>query len=146
MPKGKPAGELSPRKEKITAWVDGDLLEKLKGIAAESDLTASEVVNALLRKAVMHSQSERFWDVAGAQLERRIKTEVSSLGDRLARLMARTALEAASTRELVTTDLLARHDREEVKVWREAAWKRAVDGVRKPSRAVAELLGEGVAE
>ena len=70
-----------------------------------------------------------------------VKREVGRMSDRLAHLLARTALEAATARRLVF-QLLTRHlTPEEARRLNQAAWTGSVDSLRKPAQGLRELLG-----
>lgn len=99
----------------------------------------------------MHRDGGRWWDVIGPQIERRVASEVGQMSDRLAHLLARTALEATAGRELLrsfagavmTDGNPANKEAAEqaVNQWRDRAWKRAAQDLRKPSAELRELIG-----
>jgi hypothetical protein len=140
MPKGIKAGVVAPNKVRVSAWIDAELLDRMKGLAAESNLSISEVCNELVRKAITQSKSQQFWDVTGKQLENRITHEVAKMANRLATLISRGALESAATREFLVRNMERRNEPEMVRQMSDAAWKVAVSRLRSPSKDVAELL------
>lgn len=150
MKRGKKSLPEGEKKRPITAHLDPDVYTYVQGVAAEGEVTVSEAVNALLRRASMHRDSERWWDVLGAQVERRIKAEVGGMSNRLAHLLARSALEATAGRELLRLEMTDRRAdgsqenvqsaEQEVNALREIAWKYAVRDLKKPSQGIRELL------
>ena len=140
MPKGIKAGVIAPNKVRISAWIDAELLDNLKGLSAESNLSISEVCNVMIRNSITQSKSQRFWDVTGSQLEKRITLEVAKMGNRLAGLIARGALESAATREFMVRNLERRNESDVVRQLNDSAWKTAVARLKTPSKDIAELL------
>ena len=77
-----------------------------------------------------------------------VKREVGRMSDRLAHLMARTALESATARRLVFQLLVRQFTTEEARRLNQAAWTGSVDSLRKPTQGLREILGprEGAQE
>lgn len=152
MTRGKkpiPDGE---RKRAISAFLEPDVYERVKGLAAEEDVSLSEAVNALLKRAVMHRDTGRWYDLFGPAVEAVIIREIRSMSNRLSTLTARTALEATAAREMVRNELMLTYAqmypdatpeevRERVNAVRERAWSHAVADLKKPAQGVREIIG-----
>lgn len=159
MKRGKKPIEESQKKRPVTAFLEPDVYERIKGMAAEEELTVSETINALLKRAVMHKDTGRWYDLFGPAIENRISREMQGMSNRLAHLLARTALESTASREMLTRFMLAdmvgptgvysgQQDKAvtAVKQVREQSWNHAVKDLKKPSEGVREILGTPAGE
>jgi hypothetical protein len=77
----------------------------------------------------------------GPAVEAAMKREVGRMSDRLAHLLARAALESASTRRLVFQILARQLTAEDARRLNQAAWTSSVDSLRKPAEGLREILG-----
>lgn len=151
-PRGRKPKPEGTRKRPVTAHLDPDLHAALHAMVVEEEVTLSEAINALLRRAVMHRDTGRWWDLFGPSVEARIRAEVGGMSNRLAHLLARTALESAADREmlrrkiaaeLVTSGYSADEAQQMAQREKDRAWNYAVNDLKKPSAGVRELLGLG---
>jgi hypothetical protein len=99
----------------------------------------SQVAAEILERGLKEQAETAGLGLLGPALESVVKRQVGRMSDRLAHLVARTALEAATTRRLVF-QLLARHlTTEEARRLNQAAWTGSVDSLRKPAQGLREL-------
>jgi hypothetical protein len=129
-----------PAKTKVTTWVGRDVLRGLRDVAAAHHLTVSQVAAEILERGLKEQAETAGLGLLGPAVEGVVKREVGRMSDRLAHLLARTALEAATARRLVF-QLLTRHlTPEEARRLNQAAWTSSVDSLRKPAQGLRELL------
>jgi len=129
------------KKTKVTTWVTLDARRALREVAAAHKLTVSQVAAELLEGGLKERAETAGLGLLGPAVEGVVKREVGRMSDRLAHLLARTALEASTARRLVF-QLLARHlSIEEARRLNQAAWTSSVDSLRKPAEGLREILG-----
>ncbi len=129
------------KKTKVTTWVSRDALRALRDVAAAHKLTVSQVAAEILERGLKERAETAGLGLLGPAVEGVVKREVGRMSDRLAHLIARTALESATTRRLVFQLLARQLSVEEARRLNQAAWTSAVDSLRKPAEGLKELLG-----
>lgn len=130
-----------PAKTKVTTWVGRDVLRSLRDVAAAHHLTVSQVASEILERGLREQAETAGLGLLGPAIEGVVKREVGRMSDRLAHLLARTALEAATARRLVFQILVRQFTAEEARRLNQAAWTGSVDSLRKPAQGLQELLG-----
>lgn len=131
-------------REPITLWVEPTTRKTLTQLAATQRLSISKVAASYLESAV-HDHGES----VGAELvvpavEAAVRREVAGMSDRLSRLLARNALESATTRRLLFNLLLEHgYNHDEAKNLNNAAWEKAVESLKRPLEALHEILAAG---
>ena len=130
-----------PAKTKVTTWVGRDVLRSLRDVAAAHHLTVSRVAAEILERGLKERAETAGLGLLGPAVQGVVKREVGRMSDRLAHLLARTALESATTRQLVFQLLVRSLTAEEARRLNQAAWTNSVDSLRKPAQGLQELLG-----
>jgi len=130
-----------PAKTKVTTWVGRDVLRSLRDVAAAHHLTVSQVASEILERGLREQAETAGLGLLGPAIEGVVKREVGRMSDRLAHLLARTALEAATARRLVFQILVRQFTAEEARRLNQAAWTGSVDSLRKPAQGLQALLG-----
>jgi hypothetical protein len=130
-------------KVKITAWVDERTAGVLRALAAQNEISVSEATAQTLQRAV----EDRAAEGVGAELllpavKGAVRREVARMGDRLAHLMARSALESATGRRLLFQLLAEEIGPEEANLRNRSAWTASVESLKKPAEGLREILGE----
>jgi hypothetical protein len=128
-------------KTKVTTWVGRDVLRSLRDVAAAHHLTVSQVAAEILERGLKERAETAGLGLLGSAVEAAIKREVGRMSDRLAHLLARTALESPSTRRLVFQILARQLTTEVARRLNQAAWTSSVDSLRKPAEGLREILG-----
>jgi hypothetical protein len=125
---------------KITTWLDAETADGVRDLAAVHRLTVSETAAELLRHAVRDRAASTGGNLLLAEVRQAVRNEVRAIGNRLAHLLARTALESiAGRRELF--NLVSRQlDTKSAQVIREGSWKAAVDSLRRPLGELRDVL------
>ena len=136
------------KKTKVTTWIALDALHSLRDLAAAHQLTVSQVAADILERGLTERAETAGLGLLGPAVEGVVKREVGRMSDRLAHLIARTALESATARRLVFQILVRHLPVEEARRLNQAAWLGSVDALRKPSEGLREILGprEGAQE
>lgn len=130
-------------KVKITAWVDGRTASVIRGLAAERDSSVSEVCARMLRRGVEEDAGGGIGaEVILPQVRSAVRREVGRMSDRLAHLLARSALESATGRRLLFQLLAEEIGREDANQRNRSAWSASVESLRKPAEGLREILGE----
>ena len=129
------------KKTKVTTWITRDALRSLRDLAAAHQLTVSQVAADILEGGLKERAETAGLGLLGPAVEGVVKREVGRMSDRLARLIARTALESATGRRLVFQVLARQLSTEEARRLNQAAWAGSVDSLRKPSEGLREILG-----
>ena len=88
-------------KTKVTTWITHDALRSLRDLAAVHQLTVSQVAADILERGLKERVETAGLGLLGPSIQGVVKREVGRMSDRLANLIARTALEAATARRLV---------------------------------------------
>jgi len=130
-------------KVKITAWVDERTAGVLRALAAQDEISVSEATAQTLQSAVQDRAAEG----VGAELllpavRGAVRREVARMGDRLAHLMVRSALEGATGRRLLFQLLAEEIGPEEANLRNRSAWTASVESLKKPAEGLREILGE----
>jgi hypothetical protein len=130
-------------KVKITAWVDERTAGVLRALAAQDEISVSEATAQTLQRAV----EDRAAEGVGAELllpavRGAVRREVARMGDRLAHLMVRSALEGATGRRLLFQLLAEEIGPEEANLRNRSAWTASVESLKKPAEGLREILGE----
>lgn len=128
-------------REKLTIYVSSDVAARIRGRAEQEGVSLSEIGEQLLNRAVLERAESDWWAYAGARVSQVVREEVRGMSDRVAILVARSAIEAGMSRNLLTASLAEEKSREVVQDWVSRAEQSAVDRLRKPSQGVRELLG-----
>jgi hypothetical protein len=129
------------KKTKVTTWVTRDTLRALREVAAAHHLTVSQVAAEILERGLKERAETAGLGLLGPAVEGVVKREVGRMSDRLAHLIARTALESATTRRLVFQILARQLTTDEARRLNQAAWTSSVDSIRKPAEGLREILG-----
>jgi hypothetical protein len=130
-----------PAKTKVTTWVGRDVLRSLRDLAAAHHLTVSQVAAEILERGLREQAETAGLGLLGPAVQGAVKREVGRMSDRLAHLLARTALESATARRLVFQLLTRYLTPEEARRLNQADWTGSVDSLRKPAQGLRELLG-----
>lgn len=130
-------------KVKITTWVDEQTAGVLRARSAQHEVSVSETVAETLRNAVR----DRVAEGVGTELllpavRGAVRREVARMSDRLAHLMARSALESAAGRRALYQLLVSEFGREEATEINRMAWTGSVEGLKKPAEGLREIIGE----
>jgi len=127
-------------KLKTTLWLDAETDRALRDLAAAHHVTVSEAGAELLRRALKDRAASLGVDLLLTEVRRAVRGEVRALGNRLAHLLARTAVESiAGRRELY--NLLARLlDAQTARAIHEGSWKASVDSLRHPLEELRQAL------
>ena len=132
-------------KRKLTIWVDESTDQRVRDLAAMHNLTLSETAGSYLESAIQAKAETLGMDLLTPIIEAAVRREVGRMSERLARLLARTALEAASTRRIVYNQLIRQGvDAETAKAINDQSWQRSVESLSKPLAAIDELLRTSV--
>jgi hypothetical protein len=129
------------RKTKVTTWITREALRSLRDLAAAHKLTVSQVAADILERGLKERAETAGLGLLGPAVEGVVKREVGRMSDRLAHLIARTALESATARRLVFQILARQLTTDEARRLNQAAWTGSVDSLRKPSEGLREILG-----
>lgn len=120
------------------------MADRIEAMAKVERLTVSQFGAQMLERSVTQWADSAGWDMVGVRVQDAVAREVGRMSDRLANLMVRAALESTATRAVVYNDRMrvARTDeeREDVKRANSQAWTYAIDRLKSPVAAVAELL------
>src|SRR5207244_951264 len=116
-------------------------LRALRDLAAANKLTVSQVAADILERGLKERAETAGLGLLGPAVEGVVKREVGRMSDRLAHLIARTALESATTRRLLFQLLVRQLTPEDARRLNQAAWTNSVDSLRKPAEGLKELLG-----
>jgi hypothetical protein len=128
------------KKTKVTTWITRDALRSLRDLAATHKLTVSRVAADVLERGLNERAETAGLGLLGPAVEGVVRREVSRMSDRLAHLIARTALESATARRLVFQLLVRQLTTDEARRLNQAAWTGSVDSLRKPVEGLREIL------
>ncbi len=110
-------------KVKITAWVDERTAGVLRALAAQHEISVSEATAQTLQRAVEDRAAEGIGtELLLPAVKGAVRREVARMGDRLAHLMARSALESATGRRLLFQLLAEEIGRDEANRRNRSAW------------------------
>ena len=115
----------------------------MRALAAQNEISVSEATAQTLQRAVQDRAAEG----VGAELllpavRGAVRREVARMGDRLAHLMVRSALEGATGRRLLFQLLAEEIGPEEANLRNRSAWTASVESLKKPAEGLREILGE----
>jgi hypothetical protein len=131
-------------KVKITAWVDERTASVIKGLATQQGVSVSEMGARLLRRGIEEDAAGGVGaEVLLPAVRASVRREVGRMGDRLAHLLARSALESAAARRVAFQLLAEELGVEEANRRNKAAWKGSVESLKKPAEGLREILEEG---
>jgi hypothetical protein len=129
----------------IGVWVRPEVARTLEGLVAATRLSKSEVASryleAGLKEKAEHAGTELVVPALEAAIDHAMDRAGMMIADKLSNLLARTALEAGATRQMVLAHLSGQvKSPGDVRAVAEQAWSRSLDSLRKPSEGVRELL------
>ena len=127
------------RKKRVTLWVHPTEAQRLEQLAKVSGTTLSQMGAELLTRALADGDT-LYAAQAQRAIEGVIREEIQSFSERYAHLLARTALEAATTRRMLLNDLSSRVGSEAALSLNERSWQGSVESLKKPSEGVRSLL------
>ncbi len=134
-------------KVKITTWVDEGTAGIVRGLAAQNGVSVSELCALMLKRGVEEQAAGGVGvEVLLPAVRAAVRREVAGMADRLARLLARSALESAATRRVAYQLLVGELGAEGARDVNEAAWMGSVESLKRPARGLREILGELAAE
>ena len=111
---------------------------QLDDLAQVHNLSRSAVVAEQLERALRDRQETVGLDLIVPRLEEAIRRETARMSDRLAQLTRRTALEAATVRSLVYSELVHKTTAETAEVMHKAAYAAARERLKQPVQAWSE--------
>jgi hypothetical protein len=114
------------RKVAVHAWVTPEVARALQAVAERERLSISAAVESLLRTAITQGDAPTVREEVAAVAAR----ELRRAADRLAGLLARTALAAEAARIMVGQVLARQVGADEARRLADAAWSRAVSRLR----------------
>jgi len=129
------------KKVKLSTWVPYETLRALREQAAAHHLTVSQIAAEILERGLREQAETAGLGLLGPAVQGVVKREVGRMSDRLAHLIARTALESATSRRLVFQLLARSLTPDEARKLNQAAWTSSVDSLRKPAEGLREILG-----
>jgi hypothetical protein len=130
-------------KVKMTAWVDESTASTIKGLATQHGVSVSEMCARLLRRGIEEDAAGGVGaEVLVPAVRASVRREVGRMSDRLAQLLARSALESAAARRVVYQLLVEELGPEDARRANEVAWTRSVESLKKPARGLREILEE----
>jgi hypothetical protein len=136
-------GLLAVSKVKITTWVDERTAGIIRGLAVQQGVSVSELCAQLLRRGVEEDAAGGVGaEVLLPAVRASVRREVGRMSDRLAHLLARSALESAAARRVVYQLLVGELGPEDARHANEVAWTRSVESLKKPARGLREILEE----
>jgi hypothetical protein len=134
-------------KKKLSVWVPEAVATELRQRADRHSLTLSEVAGRYLEIAVQDGAAPS-GELLVPALERAVQRELSKQTERLARLLARTALESNATRNLLNAALAEGFPaagrgwgQDAVREVSMSAWRAAVARLKKPAAELGEVAG-----
>jgi hypothetical protein len=131
-------------KVKITTWVDERTASAIKGLAAQHGVSVSEMCAQLLRREVEEDAAGGVGaEILLPAVRAAVRREVGRMSDRLAQLLARSALESAAARRVAFQLLAEELGVEEANRRNQAAWRGSVESLKKPAEGLREILEEG---
>lgn len=129
-------------KVKITTWVDERTVGVLRGLAAQNNVSMSEVCAQMLKTSVAERGDEVGVELLLPAIRSSIRNEVGKMSDRLAKLMSRSAYEGAAARRLIFQLLTEELGEEDANARNRAAWKSSVESLKRPVEGLLEILDE----
>lgn len=131
-------------KVKVSLTLSSDLDTTLKQLAKEQNTSYSSLVDEYLGFALMAKEEKLAAELLGPKLQTIIKKEVRAMADRMAFLLSRAALEAATSKQLIFQLLVKEFGVEKAFGFRDKAWQVSVDELKKPLKALEEMTSPTV--
>jgi len=128
-------------KSKVTIWLEDTALKIVDEKAQANKVSRSAVVSEYLTRALKDGAEESGLELIVPSLKEALRKEVKGMSDRLAHLLVRAALEAATTRSLLYNEVVHRAGAEAAKATHKSAYTASVERLKKPSKGLLELLG-----
>jgi hypothetical protein len=141
MARGKKPTESGSRKQRLTTWVKPDVEETLKAMAGAQRVTVSELAASILERGVKQDAEAVGLELILPAVERQVQRTGRYVANRLANLLARSAIDAASSRRLLYQLLVQQLGEDKAKKLYQASWSAGVESLKKASEGVKELLG-----
>lgn len=132
----------SEAKQKLTIWVKPRTAEYIRYQSQSKGVSISEAADALLETAFRDDAEISGAELISVNLKNEMRREFGGLSNRMANLMARSALESISARYMSYQLLRDARGEEEAKAANRAAWNFAVNQLKRPSAAFRELMQE----
>jgi hypothetical protein len=130
-------------KIKVSITLSSDLDATLRQLAKEQNTSYSSLVDEYLGFALLVKEEKLATELLGPKLQTTIKREVRAMADRMAFLLSRAALESASCKQLVFQVLVKEFGAERAFAFRDKAWQVSVDELKKPLKALEEIINAG---
>ena len=128
-------------KQKLTIWVDRTTEKVVRDLAAIHNLSVSQVAAQYLKQALQEKADQVGGELVVPAVEAAVHREVASMSDRLARLLARTAIEAATSRRISYNCLLKQGvTGQEARAINDEAWQRSVAALKKPLQGLDDII------
>lgn len=130
-------------KVKITTYVDEKTAGILRARAAQNEISMSEACSNTLQAAVKDEAAEGVGtELLLPAVRGAVRREVRRMSDRLAVLLARSALDSSAERRALYQLLVAEFGPDEAAEINRRAWMRAVADLRSPSQGLREILAD----
>ena len=127
-------------KQPITTWLRPHIYKHLQDLAGAKGLTVSTLAAELLEQRLKQHAESAGTELVVPVVEATVRRELSFVAERLARLLARSALEAATSRRLLFNVLIQEGlTPQQAKTMNDAAWTRSVESLKQPLAAVQEV-------
>lgn len=127
-------------KARVCISVSPELENLLKRQATEENISVSALASNYLELAIKTRQDLVATQLLGPKLQATIKQEVRSMANRLAHLLARTALTTEANRQLIFQLLVKEFGSETAFRYRDKAWEGSVEGLKKPLKGLVDIL------
>ena len=125
-------------RSKITVYVDDTVLAALDAKATAENISRTALVGSYLERLTRDHAEVTGMDLVVPKLEEALRKETARMTSRLAELLRHAALEAAVGRSLLHSELAHELGQDAANAVHEAAYKSAVERLRKPVTAWAE--------
>ena len=128
-------------KTKVTVWLEDKLLAVIDDQAKAQGLSRSAVTSAHLERVLRQGAEESGVALIVPTIKELLRREVGAMSDRLAHLLVRAALEAATARSLVYNEAVHRAGPEAAQEAHKEAYAASVARLKGPAKGLLELLG-----
>lgn len=128
-------------KSKVTIWLEDTSLKIIDEKAQANNLSRSAVVSEYLTQALKDRAEASGLELIVPALKESLRKEVKGMSDRLAHLLVRAALEAATTRSLLYNEVVHRAGTEVARATHKSAYTASVERLKQPSKGLLERLG-----
>jgi hypothetical protein len=130
-------------KIKLTVWVNEPTGKLIRSISAANSISISQVAAEYLESAMQEKSQYLGTELVVPAVEAAINREIGHMAQRLSRLLARTALESATTRRIAYNVLLRQGvNPSEAKLVNDEAWQRAITSLKSPLVEINEILAQ----